>query len=358
MRKIAVVNQKGGCGKTTTAINLAACLSQNGKKVLAVDMDPQGNLTGGFNIDRDRLDASLYDVLTTKDPLALRSILREVNENLSVAPCNVLLSALEQELAGVDGREERLAQALAPVADNYDFILIDSSPYMGLLTFNVLLAADEAIVPVDPNFNSLHGMGKLFEMMNLLREKKNHQIAYKVLATMYDSRTKISQAILSEIRSRFDKNAFQTVIRNTIKIKEASGLGVPITDFRGSRGYEDYTALTHEILTGKTTQSDLSDLPPLENFLAPRRVGSGGVLFSFYGPKAQQVYLAGDFNNWSSTEDFMYDADGNGLWQRVIPLKGGKHRYKFVIDGEYLTDPNNPNEESDEIGTPYSVIEL
>lgn len=357
MRAIAVVNQKGGCGKTTTAINLAACLAKKGNKVLAIDMDPQGNLTSGFNIDRNRLEGNLYDVLTTKNPITLRSIIREVEENLDVAPCNLLLSALEQELAGVDGREDRLAKALEPIQDNYDFLIFDSSPYLGLLCFNVLLASTEAIIPVDPNFNSLHGMGKLFEMLNLLRDKKNHRVDYKVLCTMYDSRTKIAQAILSEVRSRFDKNSFKTVIRNTIKIKEASGLGVPITDFRGTRGYEDYSALTEELLTGKSPQTDLNNIPTLDNFLTPRRVGSG-VLFSFYDPKAKQVYLTGDFNNWSPSNDFMYDSDGNGLWQRMIPLRNGKHRYKYVIDGEYIVDPNNPQTESDEIGTPYSLLEV
>lgn len=357
MRVLAVINQKGGCGKTTTAINLSACLAHQGKKVLAIDMDPQGNLTSGFNVDRNRLDGSLYDVLTSQNPISLESILKKVENNLDVAPCNMFLSALEQELAGKDGREERLNSALATVKDNYDFVIIDSSPYLGLLSFNVLLAANEAIIPIDPNFNSLHGMGKLFEVLKLLKSKKDHHVDYKVLCTMYDSRTKISQAILSEIKSRFTTNYFKTVIRNTIKIKEAAGLGVPITDFRGTRGYNDYAALTSELISGETTQTDVLDIPPLENFLAPRRVGSG-VLFSLYEPNAKQVYLSGDFNNWSSSEDFMYDSDGNGLWQRMIPLKNGKHRYKYVIDGEYIVDPNNPSTESDEIGTPYSLVEV
>lgn len=357
MRVISVVNQKGGCGKTTTAINLSACLAKKGKKVLAIDMDPQGNLTSGFNIDRNRLDGNLYDVLTTQNPISLRSIIRRAEDNLDVVPCNLFLSALEQELSGVDGREDRLANALISVQDDYDYAIIDSSPYLGLLSFNVLLASDESIIPIDPNFNSLHGMGKLFEILKLIKDKKNHQVDYKVLCTMYDSRTKISQAILAEIKSRFSNNHFKTVIRNTIKIKEAAGLGVPITGFRGTRGYNDYAALTNELVSGESTQADLNDVPPLDNFLAPRRVGSG-VLFSVYDPKAKEVFLAGDFNNWSPKEDFMYDSDGNGLWQRVIPLKNGKHRYKYVIDGEYVVDPNNPEVESDEIGTPYSLLNV
>ncbi len=357
MRVIAVINQKGGCGKTTTAINLAACLSKLGKKVLAIDMDPQGNLTSGFNIDRNRLAGNLHDVLNTQNNTSLKSILKPVHENLEVAPCNMFLAALEQELAGVDGREERLKHALNSLDNKYDYVIIDSSPYLGLLSFNVLLAATEAVIPVDPNFNSLHGMGKLFEILKLLKAKKDHHIDYKVLCTMYDSRTKISQAILSEIKSRFASNHFKTVIRNTVKIKEAAGLGVPITGFRGTRGYNDYASLTNELLTGQTTQTDLNEIPPLENFLSPRRVGSG-VLFSVYEPNAKQVYLSGDFNNWASTEDFMYDSDGNGLWQRVIPLKNGRHRYKYVIDGEYIVDPNNPETESDEIGTPYSFVQV
>lgn len=357
MRVIAVINQKGGCGKTTTAINISSCLAHQGKKVLAIDMDPQGNLTSGFNVDRNHLDGSLYDVLTTQNPISLKSILKTAEDNLDVAPCNMFLSAIEQELAGKDGREERLKNALEDLQDDYDYIVIDSSPYLGLLSFNVLLAANEAIIPVDPNFNSLHGMGKLFEILKLLKSKKDHSVEYKVLCTMYDSRTKISQAILSEIKSRFATHHYKTVIRNTVKIKEAAGLGVPITDFRGTRGYNDYAALSQEILTGESSQKDLNEVPPLENFLAPRRVGSG-VLFSVYEPNAKQVYLAGDFNNWSPNEAFMYDSDGNGLWQRVIPLKNGRHRYKYVVDGEYIVDPNNPSTEADEIGTPYSLVEI
>ncbi len=252
----------------------------------------------------------------------------------------MVLSTAEQMLAGRDGREERLKRVIDRVSNDYDFVIIDSPPNIGLLTFNALLAAKEVIIPVDPSLFSLQGVGRVVEALELVRNVSGHSADYKVLATMYDSRTRISREILSTLKRRFGDSCFRTVIRSNVTLKEATGFGVPITNYRGSRGFYDYRSVANELLGNEPTQKDI-EVQSTIDFLAPRRIG-GGVLFSYLSTDAEVIAIQGDFNSWDSSSDVLLDVDGRGLWQRVIPLKHKAHNYRYIVDGNPIIDPNNP----------------
>ena len=342
MRRIAIANQKGGCGKTTTAVSLALCLKDMGKKVLLADMDPQGSATQSLYPDKESIEHTIYDLLVDSDSIPISAILHRIDSHLDLLPANVVLAGAEQVLAGKDSREGRLKKALARTND-YDFIIIDSPPNIGLLTFNTLMAADEVIVPVDPSLFSLQGVGRVIEALDLLENVNGHRAQYRVLATMFDSRTRISREILSTLKRRFGDSCFKTVIRSNVTLKEATGFGVPISNYRSSRGYYDYRSLAHEMLGDDPTQKSI-EVDYIQNFLAPRRIG-GGLLFSYLDGEAESVVIEGEFNSWDGGNDVLLDLDGRGLWQRVITLRPGQYRYRFVVDGRAIIDPNNSRTE-------------
>jgi chromosome partitioning protein len=250
MRIIAVANQKGGCGKTTTAINLAYSLSIRGKKVLLIDCDPQAHATMGLKIKPSALEHSMYDVLTPKDGYnsGIESITVPINENLHLAPSSIILSAVEQELSGIDGREDRLLQALQGISDQYAYSIIDCPPSVGLLCFNALRAASEVIIPIDMSLFSLRGIAKLLELTMILKEELAHSITSRALITMYDRRTKYSQRVLEKVREEFGVNAFTTIIRYNIRLRETVDYGLPVGLFdKRSNGHIDYEQLAEEI---------------------------------------------------------------------------------------------------------------
>src|SRR5438034_987069 len=203
MRTIAVVNQKGGCGKTITSINLSAFLAREQRRVLLVDMDPQGHATLGLLTDAVHPSRTMYEVFV-EEPGARLTILRDViltvRENLDVAPADILLSGVPEALAGQIGREDILSDALAGLRDDYDYVIVDCPPSVGLLTFNALKACSEAIVPVDPSFFALHGIGKLLETFDVLAKETGHQIAVRALVTLYTGRTAFGKAVADDIR--------------------------------------------------------------------------------------------------------------------------------------------------------------
>jgi chromosome partitioning protein len=356
MRRIAIANQKGGCGKTTTAVSLALCLKDMGQKVLLTDMDPQGSATQCLYPDKESLEHTIYDLLVNSDSVPVSSVITYIDPLLSLLPANVVLSTAEQMLAGKDRREERLRYVLDRVNSGYDFVVIDSPPNIGLLTFNALMAADEVIVPVDPSFFSLQGVGKVSEALELLENVNGHGASYRVLATMYDSRTRISRELLSTLKTRYKDSCFKTVIRSNVTLKESTGFGVPITNYRGSRGFYDYKSLAGEILGKDATQRSI-EADTIQNYLAPRRIG-GGVLFSYVDSEAEGVMIEGDFNSWDGSNDVLLDVDGRGLWQRVITLRHGEHRYRFVADGAPSVDPSNSRTEFLDGKGPVSVAEV
>ncbi len=356
MRRIAIANQKGGCGKTTTAVSLTLCLKDMGHRVMLVDMDPQGSATQCLCPDRRSLEHTVLDLLADSPETKLSDVVIDVDDGLVVLPSDIVLSTAEQVLAGRPGREQRLKQILDNLNGGFDFVIIDSPPNIGLLTFNVLMAAEEVIIPVDPSLFSLQGVAKITEALDLLERVNGHRAISRVLATMYDSRTRISRELLSTLRTRYPQACFKTIIRSNITLKESTGFGVPITYYRASRGFADYRSLASEILGNDPTQKSI-EVATIANYLAPRRIG-GGILFSYVDANAQEVLVEGDFNNWDGNQDMLLDVDSKGLWQRVVALKPGKYSYRYVVDGVQTLDPNNPVTEHTEEHGLVSIIEI
>jgi chromosome partitioning protein len=258
MRIIAVVNQKGGCGKTTVSINLASALADAGQSVLLVDMDPQSHCAVGLAVPEEQIEQSIYDVLISRsrnEPIKLTEILWQISDRLELAPASFDLSAFEQQMAGVVDREFCLKEALSEIKDSYDCVVIDCPPAAGLLTFNALRAATDVLVPVETGYFALHGLSKQLETLSILCRRSNQQVDVRVLASMYDIRTKMAREVLAELRSHFGDRMFKTVVCFNTKIKEASSFGQPIGEYDpASKGRKDFSALAQEVLGVQSKQ--------------------------------------------------------------------------------------------------------
>jgi chromosome partitioning protein len=257
MRVIASANQKGGCGKTTTAINLSSSLSLKGKRVLLIDFDPQAHATMGLNIKPSDLEKSIYDVITPKKKgfLGIGDILIEIKDNFDLAPSSLILSAVEQELSGIDGREDRLFEAIQELKEEYayDYIVIDCPPSIGHLCFNALRACEEVIIPIDMSLFSLRGVAKLLEIITLLKDNVGHDVKSRALITMYDRRTRYSRIVLEKVKAEFGDNVFDTVIRYNIRLRETADYGLPVGDYdKHAIGHQDYENLAEEIVNSET----------------------------------------------------------------------------------------------------------
>ena len=245
---IACANQKGGVGKTTTVVNLAAYLARSGERVLVVDLDPQGNATSGFGIDRAALATTLEDVVLGDAPID-EAIVDTVVENCFVAPASVALAGAEVELAGTNQRERRLTRVLEPITGEYDYILLDCPPSLGLLTVNALTAADSVLIPTQCEYYALEGLSQLIATLNLVRDNLNPALAIKgVVLTMYDARTNLSADVAAEVRRHLGDAVFETIIPRSVRLSEAPSFGLPIALYSAdSRGALAYEALAAEL---------------------------------------------------------------------------------------------------------------
>jgi chromosome partitioning protein len=252
MRTVAVVNQKGGCGKTTVSINLASALAELGKKVLLLDMDPQSHCAVGLAVPEEQIEQSIYDVLISKsrnEPMRLTEILWQIGERLELAPASIDLSAFEQQMAGIAERESCLKDVLDSAQGEYDFAVIDCPPAVSLLTFNALRAATDVVVPVETGYFALHGLSKQLETLSILCKRCQQEVSVRVLASMYDIRTKMAREILAELRSHFSDRMFKTVVNFNTKIKEAASFGQPINEYDpASKGQQDFKNLAQEVI--------------------------------------------------------------------------------------------------------------
>jgi len=448
VRTIAIINQKGGCGKTTCSINLAAVLALRGHRTLLVDMDPQSHCALGLAVPDAQIERSTADLLRhgLDGSIALPDITWQISRCLDLAPSSMALAGIETQLASASDKDRRLAQVLSTVADRYDFCIIDCPPSIGLLTFNALRAADEVIIPVETGFFSMQGSVKQEQTIRMLARRVGHDVRFKVLPTMYDVRTKLAREILSELKKHFEDRLLPLVINFNSKLKEAASFGQPITEYdAASRGMQDFEQLVQWLLANPPRRSEPvavgvsvvgetdaeapaatasaaapsrssnpalsraaelveraralstrtaqlsaelaadptalaegaapAPLPPqpepteppphrdaaLEQKLARLygvRPTAKGVLFVQPAREAQQVAVAGDFNDWNPSRTPLRRDENLGVWQACVPIPPGRYRYRLVIDGRWIQDPHNATVESNPFGELNNILEI
>lgn len=364
MRVIAVANQKGGCGKTTTSINFAACLANLQKKVLLVDMDPQGHSTCGYGIRAEKLPYTLYDLLNEHPVVKpeFSQVLVQLRPNLFLLPTYVVLAALEEELANTPQKDRRLKKILDAEYEqgrSFDYVIIDCPPNLGVLTYNAFEAADELIIPIEPSFFSLHGLAKVSETIRGLNQRRPIPLEVHALLTLFNSGVRFAEDVFQEVREHFGEKMFKSVIHEDVALKEAAGAGVSIDQHdRSSQGYRDYAALAVEFLERewqrRLPEDKLGWHQVLRQHFGPRRV-MGGVLFQAAAENAQTVEIVGDFNQW--IPEPMIRRDGK-LWQLVVPITRGQYRYKFIVDGEWQLDAGHDKQKANDFGRYDSFLEL
>jgi chromosome partitioning protein len=409
MRTIAVVNQKGGCGKTTVSINLASALADMGYKTLLVDMDPQSHCAVGLAVPEDQIEQSIYDVLIStsrSEPVKLSEVLWQISDRLELAPASIDLSAFEQQMVGIAERECCLKNVLDEVNDEYDYAIVDCPPAVSLLTFNALRAATDAIVPVETGYFALHGLSKQLETLGILCKRCDQQVDVRVLASMYDIRTKMAREILAELRNHFADKMFKTIVNFNTKLKEAASLGQPIAEYDPvSRGQMDFHSLAEEVMGSRpkeqrhemvkslagqleaisTTADELlksakvpkTEGPPIQEIQAPKterpqKTDTDIKLTDYYGvsqlneavvfvtlyPRAKDVQIAGDFNNWQPEKTPLQKVGTSGVWQTKLKIPAGKYRYRLVVDGHWQQDPYNERTELNPFGGFNSIVEV
>lgn len=248
-RVISLANQKGGVGKTTTTINLGACLAEIGKQVLVIDIDPQGNATSGLGIKKVDVAQDIYDVIINELPLQ-KTIMKTEHSGLDIVPATIQLAGAEMELTSMMARETRLKEALLPIQKDYDYILIDCPPSLGQLSINAFTASNSIIIPVQSEYYALEGLSQLLNTIRLVQKHFNPNLAIEgVLLTMFDARTNLGTQVVQEVQSYFGDRVYKTIIPRNTRLAEAPSYGLPIIDFdRKSRGAETYLQLAEEVV--------------------------------------------------------------------------------------------------------------
>ena len=364
MRVIAVANQKGGCGKTTTSINFSAALGLLQKRVLLIDLDPQGHVACGLGLKLSDDRPTLYELLSPLLPVvtSLDEVIIPIDAQFDVIASRSNLSSLEEEfhfLPNQNTRLQLLVDRIRRERPSYDFIVIDCPPNIGALTWNGLFACDEVLIPVEPSFFSLHGLGKISETLKKVQESERKQIQIHALMTLFDSEMTLAQEIYDEVKNHFTDGLLKTKIHWDIQLKEAAAAGQSIIHHAPeSKAFRDYLNLAVEYLERdwdrKLPKKELGWDQVLNQHYGPR-VLSDGILFQFYNQGARSVEIAGDFNHWVPEALMTRET---GLWQKVVPIKERKFRYKYIVDGEWQIDPCHEERRENEFGGIDSYLEL
>lgn len=436
MRTVAIINQKGGCGKTTTSINLAAVLAASGQRTLLVDLDPQSHCAAGLGVPEPRIDMDIGDALRAPngEPVETERLLWPVSRNLDLAPSRMSLAGLEAVGGGLLDRpdkEQRLRTILGSMGHRYDICLIDCSPSIGLLTFNALVASDAALVPVETSFFSLQGATKQLSTVRSLSRHMDREIKVWLVPTLHDIESSLCEDLLDELRRRFGSKVVPSVIRRDMSLKEAASFGQPVIEYdNDSKGAHDYRALGAWVLeqlpslgqastnTNNTARDAVDPVEPApgqpvvtpsvqsQDGLARKVMGAGaelaelqdraralaqklaerssqahagtpqvantetarrlfgarqttsGVLFVQPLTLGKEVCIVGDFNNWSPTASPMRRNEAMAVWELIVRLDPGEHRYRLVVDGHWLADPYNSEWQLDSFGHPNSMIRV
>lgn len=371
MKIIAVANQKGGCGKTTTAINLAACLGKNEQRVLLLDLDPQGHSSLGFGVfNEDARD--LYDVFTGEINLE-DIVLPNVFTGVDVAPATKTLAAAEHLPVRSDERDVQLLKHLSPFRDRYDYVVIDCPPSMGFLSFNALTAADLVLIPIEMSLFGLHGIDRMYEIIRKLREQHGREIPVRVLPTLVDSRTRLCRQFLHEVGERFADDVLSVMVQFTVRLKEAVRQGLPIIAYEPrSTVAVQYDRLAHELMSllqgpvaaaGESESETLSRLTSMKRAFEEARsrlAGHGSrqkVVLSFYDFADRDVKLAGSFNDWRPDQGVVTRVE-NGIIEKIIMLTPGTYQYRLIVDGIWQEDPSNPEQVPNYSGGFNSVLHV
>ncbi len=389
MRIISIANQKGGCGKTTTAINLASALGRNNRRVLLLDLDPQAHASLGLDIESQD---SIYNVISKLTPrkLKIENIIQRVEDSFDIVPSNILVGTLEQELADEIGRELKLVEVLKPIQDRYDYILIDCPPSLGILTVNALRVSSELIIPVETSRFSIQGVDHLMDIVHLVKERLNHPIQCRVLITMFDSRLRHSFAMLETFKERFGILLLSTIVHTNVKLKESVVMGQTVAVYdKYSRGSKDYYTLSKEVILAEAPKEEAQ--PPAPRLQSEGRVKTDAGIemaegntavqdlsvkmraiiaeetkeirnlfparFVYEAPNAKSVFVTGSFNDWA-LDDTCRLQEKDGRWEVDIPLKPGLYKYQFIVDGIWREDPINPRKERNSFGDVNSLIEV
>ena len=359
MKIIAIANQKGGCGKTTTAINLAACLGKKEQRVLLLDLDPQGHSSIGFGVYNEEA-RSLYDVFTGEAVIE-EIILPNVFTGVDLIPATMTLAAAEHLPVSREERDQQLAIHLVSLRDRYDYVVIDCPPSMGLLSSNALAVSDLVLIPVEMSMLGLNGIDYMYETIAALRERDGREIPIRVLPTLIDSRTRLCRQFLHEVGERFADELMPVMVQFTVRLKEAVHKGVPIISYDpASTAAAQYDRLATELMSvlgsvsvtrKKETTAEEDEVSDAEARLttamtlafeeARTRLIENGrrqkVVLRFYGHAGKEVQLAGDFNDWMPDRNVttrMVD----GVQEKILALNPGIYQYRIIVDGEWQED--------------------